>query len=720
MVMESRFHENLDYISGFSLDDENTLPNFDQFTNHTTGYRFRDEPLDLSFLDVPPALNNDLATVNSSSQQDSPDVVTDFLNQFLMEENMENNNNTEGMFHDPVTLQAFENSFYEDLSEKHPPQPAPSVIVNFDLNPESPEEISGAYSTHSSTSGGDLFEIKSSLTQPQLPDSPPFKPTVNATTDSMINAHMVQNIFTDQESILQYKKGMEEASKFLPPIKPLIIDLDKYNLPSKDPPKVTVKVENIETHNFNSNSNSSSPDGFRARKHHHLEDNDYEDERSSKQKPSSAVCEEEEAQLSAMFDRILLCANVNSKADTFPDCHLTSLPPLPYNSWNASSWRSETNDSFDIRTLLINCAQSVASDDYRVATQQLNQIRRHASPFGNPAQRLAHVFAHGLEARLSGTGSQSRKSVKISAADKLKAFQAYVTTCPFKKNEVYFANRTIYEAASSSSTLHIVDFGIGYGFQWPILIKQLGDRRGGPPKLRITGIDRPEAGFRPAERVEETGRRLAGYCRRFNVPFEYNSIAVQNWETIKVEDFKVERNEFLAVNALTCFEKLLDESVVAENSPRDLVLKMIRELRPDVFLHSVVNGTYNAPFFVTRFKEALFHYSGLFDMFDATMDRGDARRRNYEREYCGNEVVNVIACEGRERVERPETYKQWQVRNMRAGFKAKRIDPDLVSQMKSKVKAGYHKDFVFHEDEIWMLQGWKGRILCGISCWVSA
>ncbi|KAI3689276.1 hypothetical protein L2E82_47229 [Cichorium intybus] len=53
MVMESRFHENFDCSNNFSLDDENTLPVFDQFPGHTTGYRFRDEPFDLSFLDTP-------------------------------------------------------------------------------------------------------------------------------------------------------------------------------------------------------------------------------------------------------------------------------------------------------------------------------------------------------------------------------------------------------------------------------------------------------------------------------------------------------------------------------------------------------------------------------------------------------------------------------------------------------------------------------------------
>ncbi|KAK9059583.1 hypothetical protein SSX86_020287 [Deinandra increscens subsp. villosa] len=741
MVMESGFHEYTDYINdGFSLDDENTLPIFDQFPSHANSYRFRDEPLDLSFLDIPsPAPIHDPASGNSfpvmaGSQLDSPDEYTDYvskyLNQILVEENMESR---QSMFHDPFALQATEKSFSEALGNDHPTvQPH----LSFPLGVESPEEIPNqsfsGYSTYSSTSGSnsvepkcvrsDSFETRSSVTQARSFENPPVGSTttsvtndVNDTMDSVIHRHVFQNIFTDSESILQFQRGMEEAKKFLPPSKPLIVDLDKYNLPSdatSSSPEVVVKVEKVEIDN--------SLNGFRGRKHFQLEENSYEDERISKQ---SAVYEDEEVELSEMFDKILLCTN--AKGEPTPGCgDLPNQSNLQYvySGWNAPVW-GPGNDSIDIRTLLINCAQSVAADDYKIASEQLKQIRQHTSPSGNASQRLAHIFALGLEARMSGTGSQiyeSQKASGISAADKLKAFQSYMSSCPFKKNEIYFANRTIYEAALSSSTLHVVDFGIAYGFQWPILIKHLADKPGGPPKLRITGIEFPQPGFRPAERVEETGRRLATYCERFKVPFEYNAIAIKNWEMINIDDLKLQRNEFLAVNALARFENLLDETSFTDCSPRDAVLKLIRDMKPDIFVHSVINGSYSAPFFVTRFREALFHFSALFDMLDATIERENEQRKNFEKEFYGRQVMNVIACEGPQRVERPETYKKWQVRTTRAGFKPRRIDSEVVSQVKSKVKIGYHKDFVFDEDGKWMLQGWKGRILYAITCWVPA
>jgi hypothetical protein len=81
--------------------------------------------------------------------------------------------------------------------------------------------------------------------------------------------------------------------------------------------------------------------------------------------------------------------------------------------------------------------------------------------------------------------------------------------------------------------------------------------------------------------------------------------------------------------------------------------------------------------------------------------------------------VIVIACEGVERVERSQNYKQWQARNRRAGLRQLPLDPEIVEALKDKVKKEYHKCFVISEDQRWLLQGWKGRVLFAISTWMA-
>ncbi|KAK3232138.1 hypothetical protein Dsin_004019 [Dipteronia sinensis] len=380
--------------------------------------------------------------------------------------------------------------------------------------------------------------------------------------------------------------------------------------------------------------------------------------------------------------------------------------------------RGGKKDVVDLRNLLTLCAQAVSANDQRNANALLTKIRLHSSLTGDGMQRMAQCFADGLEARLAGSGTQIYTSLitqRTSAGNFLKAHHLFLAACPFKKLSNFFSNKTIMNLSEKATTLHIVDFGIMYGFQWPCLIQRLSSRPGGPPKLRITGIDLPRPGFRPSERVEETGIRLAKYAATFKVPFEFNAIA-QKWDTIQIEDLKIESDEVLVVNCLYRFRYMLDETVVVD-SPRNIVLNLIRKMNPDVFIQGIVNGAHNAPFFISRFREALFFYSTLFDMLETNVPRETPERMLIEREIFAREAMNVIACEGAERIERPETYKQWQVRNTRAGFTQFPLNDEIMKMAKERVHTCYHKDFIINEDSRWLLQGWKGRIVYALSSW---
>ncbi|KAL2898944.1 Scarecrow-like protein 33 [Bienertia sinuspersici] len=372
----------------------------------------------------------------------------------------------------------------------------------------------------------------------------------------------------------------------------------------------------------------------------------------------------------------------------------------------------------DLRTLLTQCAEAIASAELRNADELLKQIRQHATPFGDSMQRVAHYFANGLEARMLGTGSELYKAVDwkgFSTFDILRGYKEYVTALPFQRTAYFLANQTIAKVAEKAPKIHIIDFGIFMGFQWPCLIQTLSSRPLGPPRLKITGVDNPNRGFKPAQTIEETGRRLAGYCKRFGVPFEFKAIA-QRWHTTRLEDFNIERDELVVVSSLFKSKRLPDETVDV-NSPRDSFLRLVRSLNPDLFIHGVVNGTFNAPFFITRFREALYHYSSLFDVFEVTMLREDQQRQLIENYLYGKDAMNIVACEGSERIERPETYKQWQMRHQRAGFVLVPLDQGIVNKARAMVRANYHKDFMVEQDKHWMVQGWKGRIFSAISCW---
>ncbi|CAA0839498.1 Scarecrow-like protein 14 [Striga hermonthica] len=417
-----------------------------------------------------------------------------------------------------------------------------------------------------------------------------------------------------------------------------------------------------------------------------------------------------------MFDSVLLCSISEERRNHNFQRTKKKSPAIP----RRGGKKNTINESgVDLRALLLQCAQCVSAFDMRTANELLLRIREHSSPHGDGAQRLAHYIANAIEARLAGTGTELYSAIdsrSLSAAEGLKAYEMFITACPFEKMSNLFASIAIRKLAAGATRLHLVDFGILYGLHWPSLIKALSEQPSGPPRLRITGIDFPQPGLRPAERLEGTGCRLASYCRRFGVPFEYKAIA-QKWESVRVEDLEIGKDDLVVANCLYRLHHVGDETV---GVGRDAVLELMRKMKPAMFVHGVACGTYNTPFFVSRFKETLYHFSSMFDMFEATVAREDEYRLLFEEMVLGKEVMNVIACEDTERIERPEGYRQWQCRTARAGFRQMELDQEIVKYVRDKVRRDYHEEFSVDEDGNWMLQGWKGRVTHAISCWEPA
>ncbi|WVZ48818.1 hypothetical protein U9M48_000225 [Paspalum notatum var. saurae] len=387
----------------------------------------------------------------------------------------------------------------------------------------------------------------------------------------------------------------------------------------------------------------------------------------------------------------------------------------------------------DLSTSLIHCADAVSRGDHRSAAELLRQIKRHASPIGDADQRLAYCFAEGLQARLAGAGSTLYRSLMVkrtSVVDFLRAYHLYLAATCFKMSAFSFSNMAIRKAVAAGKTnkLHIVDYGVDYGCQWPNLLRDLAKRRP-PPEVRMTCIGVPEPGFRPAARIEETGRRLATFARQCGLPFTFRTSVAARWETVRAADLDIRANEVLVVNSIAQFQNLMDDdddegvddvrSSRSSSPPRDAVLNNIREMRPDVFVLAVANASHSAPFFISRFRDALFYYSAMFDILDATAPRGDERRLVVERYLIGRCALNVVACEGADRVERPETYRQWQARCRRAGLRQLPLCPDVVKVLTDRVRKQNHRDFFVDVDRQWLVQGWKGRILYAMSTWVA-
>ncbi|CAH9094259.1 unnamed protein product [Cuscuta europaea] len=627
-------------------------------------------------------------TLNSTAASDA-DPVLKYITQILLEQEQ----SIDEPF-DLIALTATENSYYEALHENR------SSL--FDSN-------AGRSSRHDNVDG--IIDPRDSES-PCVTSEPTSHLAIQLTSSSnnydlngsssygfdsammsfLRASSSVRNVFggnDDTESKLEFQRCMEEASSFLPGHNKLVMDDLEA---TKDVFVIDTEKDHLR----------------RGKKHHYLpQESGVEEERINKQ---SAVYEE--VDLSQVFDKVLLCGD--DKGNPFG-------AKEKGRRGHHSKKREDNCGIVDVLSLLTSCAQSVHDGDYRGAQAQLKEIRQHSSPTGDANQRLAHVFANSLEARLAGTGKQLCQSISPKTIVAYEFPKSYLTSWPIMRISTFFSNQMIFKVASRGSSLHIIDFGILHGIQWPTLIRDLSQRPGGPPRLRIIGIELPQPGFRPSQMLVETGVRLSKYCERFGVPFEFNALTTQHWEAIEIDDLKLgSGGEVVAVNSNLRFDYLLDETLIAGYNPKDAVLNLIRKVNPDIYVHTVHSGSHSSPFFLPRFRETLFFYSAVFDMCETTLPhRHHPQRLSFEQEFLGRETMNIIGCEGIERLHRPETYKQWESRMLRAGLKPMPLKSQLVNKLLRKARASYHKDFLFIEDGLWLLQGWKGRVLGGSSCWVA-
>lgn len=390
---------------------------------------------------------------------------------------------------------------------------------------------------------------------------------------------------------------------------------------------------------------------------------------------------------------------------------------------NRNSKETRDNNVVDIRRLMISCAQEVSVNNHSRARELLKQIIQHASETGDATQRLAQCFTKGLEARLVGTGSllwELLMAERPSVVEFTKASNLYFEACCFNKVALSFSEMTIMQAMVGKNKLHIVDYGMQFGYQWVSLLRSFASREGALPEVKITAIGLPKPKSYPTENIEEIRCRLGRSAHEFGLPlFKFHAIKT-NWEDACIEDLNLEADEVLVVNDLFSFSTLMDEGISFDDlSPRDIVLSNISKMRPHVFIQSVYNCSYGSSF-LSRFREMLFYYMALFDIFDATIPRESKSRMVLEQVVLGRSALNALSCEGVDLVERPERYRQWHTRNQRAGLRQLSLKMSTVELVRDMVKKHHHKDFLISQDGQWLLQGWRGRVHIAHSTWVAA
>ncbi|CAH1440714.1 unnamed protein product [Lactuca virosa] len=393
--------------------------------------------------------------------------------------------------------------------------------------------------------------------------------------------------------------------------------------------------------------------------------------------------------------------------------HLFSLMSLSPGIGSPYPWlremESEERGLYLIR-LLVACANNVAAGSIENANIELEQINRLSSSDGDTMQRIAAYFTEALANRmLKGWPGlyKAINSTKItSISEEILTKRLFFDLCPFLRLSYLITNQAILEAMEGEKMVHIIDLCSSEPAQWINLLQALRTRSEGPPHLRITGIHQEK------EVLEQMALRLNEEAEKLDIPFQFNPI-VTRLENLEMEQLRYKSGEALAISSVLQLHTLLafdDETIKRTQSPssnrilinsqtlgdflkKDIVnpfspspdstsssplllnsgkimsfLNSLWNLSPKLMVVTEQESNHNGFTLMDRALEALIFYAALFDCLESTVPRTSVDRQKVEKMLFGEEIKNIIACEGLERKVRHEKLEKWIPRFELAGF----------------------------------------------------
>lgn len=366
---------------------------------------------------------------------------------------------------------------------------------------------------------------------------------------------------------------------------------------------------------------------------------------------------------------------------------------------------------------LFDCAAAIQDGNFDEASTIINELRQRVSIQGEPPERIAAYMVEALAARMATSGKGLYKALKCKeppSSERLSAMQVLFEVCPCFRFGFMTANGAILEACKDEKRVHIIDFDINQGSQYYTLLQTLAQLPYKPSHLRLTGVDDPESVQRGVGGLKIIGQMLETLAEDLKIPLTFHAVAAKSAD-IDPSMLDCKPGEALIVNFAFQLHHMPDESVSTVNQ-RDQLLRMVKGLNPKLVTLVEQDVNTNTAPFLQRFGEAYSYYSAVFESLEATLPRDGQERMNVERQCLARDIINIVACEGEERIERYEVAGKWRARMMMAGFTPSPIGQNVKDEIRKLIKQ-YSERYKVKEETGALHFGWEDKILIAASAW---
>nr|GMD79965.1 scarecrow-like protein 28 [Ipomoea batatas] len=398
-----------------------------------------------------------------------------------------------------------------------------------------------------------------------------------------------------------------------------------------------------------------------------------------------------------------------------------SRRPNPINtaaSQAAVAGESEPNNGVELITLLVACVEAVGLKNFAAVNHCIGRLGELASPRGLPVSRLTAYFTEALALRVAWHWPHIFHITPPRDLDRPgldddhnngTALRLLNQVTPIPKFIQFTSNEILLRVFEGKDRVHIIDFDIKQGLQWPSLFQSLASRANPPSHIRITGIGESK------QELLETGDRLAGFAEQLNLAFEFHPV-VDRLEDVRLWMLHVKEGESVAVNCMLQMHKVLYDT-----SGRALVdfLGLIRSTNPIAVVMAEQEAEHDESSLESRLVNSLKYYSAVFDSLDSSLPLDSPVRTKIE-EMFAREIRNIIACEGRERLERHASFGKWRKLLMEQGnFRCVGITERelLQSQMLLKMHSMESYKVEKQGEDDGLTLSWEDQPLYTVSAW---
>ncbi|KAI9115333.1 hypothetical protein K1719_013652 [Acacia pycnantha] len=388
-----------------------------------------------------------------------------------------------------------------------------------------------------------------------------------------------------------------------------------------------------------------------------------------------------------------------------------------------SGLQGEDRGLFLVRHLKT-CAKFIENGEFKNAGVALNDLAWLASPDGDTIERLTSyfkmAFGHRLMKQIRHVPEVFRcltnpwSTVELEHARKL--FSEFL---PFLKFAYLITNQAILEAMEKEPVFHIIDLNTTNATQWIHLLHALKEQRQGNPlpHVKISMIHKNK------DILQRVGSELIQEARKMNMLVHFNGI-VSNLENICFEKLPLTPGEPLAISCVLILHSLLaveDDQM----SPDSEAIKMRRflnqlwKLHPRIMVVTEQESDNNGPSLSDRVDKALNLYAALFDSLEANVPKErEIERIMVERMILGEEIQNIIACDGADRKERHgEFLKTWSPSLELAEFVRVPMNYEIMLEVTSTLLQSYGSGYKLIENNQCLFTCYKDIPLYSIPAW---